>query len=92
MRIAPQSSSDPLVVGGNTVPDTGAAVDNADTLGITFAHFFTDNVAVEMVGGIPPKFKFSGTGILASSSINPLGDVRQWSPALGLKYYFRQAE
>lgn len=92
LRIAPQTSSDPLVIGGTSVPDTAATVDNADTVGLTFTHFFTDNIAVEAVGGIPPKFKFSGTGVLASPSINPLGDVRQWSPALVLKYYFGQAE
>lgn len=92
LRIAPQTSSDPLVVGGQSIANTGADVDNADTLGITFTHFFTDSIAVETVAGIPPKFKFSGTGVLASPSINPLGDVRQWSPALLLKYYFLQPE
>ncbi|MBR8161936.1 OmpW family protein [Burkholderia vietnamiensis] len=92
LHIAPLTSSDPLVAGGSAVPDTGATVDNADTLGLTFTHFFTDDIAVEAVGGIPPKFKFSGTGMLASSSINPLGDVRQWSPAVVLKYYFNHPE
>jgi outer membrane protein len=92
LRIAPQDSSDPLMIGGVSVPNTGARVDNADTLGLTFTHFFTDNIAVESVAGVPPKFKFSGTGVLASPTINPLGEVRQWSPALVLKYYFMHAE
>ncbi|MBF3419103.1 OmpW family protein [Burkholderia pseudomallei] len=92
LRIAPQTSSDPLTVGGHSVPNTGASVDNADTVGLTLTHFFTDNIAVETVAGIPPKFKFSGTGVLAEPSINPLGDVRQWSPAVLLKYYFGRAD
>ena len=92
LRIAPQTSSDPLNVEGMPVPGTGATVDNADTLGITITHFFTDHIAVETVAGIPPKFKFYGTGALSSQAINPLGDVRQWSPAVVLKYYFLPAE
>ncbi|KDB07788.1 OmpW family protein [Burkholderia sp. lig30] len=92
MRIAPQDSSDPLEVGGHGIPNTGTRVDNADTLGITVTHFFTDNLAVETVAGIPPRFRFYGKGALASASINPLGDVRQWSPALVFKYYFGRAE
>ncbi|MGF6837865.1 outer membrane protein [Paraburkholderia youngii] len=92
LRLAPQTSSDPLEVGGQAVPNTGASVDNADTVGITFTHFFTDNIALETVLGIPPKFKFYGTGALEAPSINPLGDVRQWSPTLVLKYYFLSAQ
>ncbi|UEP32416.1 OmpW/AlkL family protein [Burkholderia sp. B21-007] len=92
LRIAPQTSSDPLEISGHAVPDTGSSVDHADTLGITFTHFLTDNIAVETVAGIPPKFKLSGTGVLSSAAINPLGDVRQWSPALLLKYYFGRAD
>ncbi|MBN3786682.1 OmpW family protein [Burkholderia sp. Ac-20353] len=92
LRIAPQTSSDPLVVGGQSVPNTGVNADNADTFGLTFTHFLTDNIALETVAGIPPKFKFSGTGVLSSASINPLGEVRQWSPSLVLKYYFGRAD
>jgi outer membrane protein len=92
VHFAPMDSSDPLKVEGVAVPNTGTRVDNADTLGITITHFFTDHIALEQAGGIPAKFTFTGTGVLASPSINPLGDVKQWSPALVLKYYFRQAE
>jgi len=92
LRMAPQDSSDPLEVGGHSVPNTGTRVDNADTFGLTVTHFFTDHLAVETVAGVPPRFKFYGKGALASPSINPLGDVRQWSPALVFKYYFGRAE
>ncbi|MBU6493631.1 MAG: outer membrane beta-barrel protein [Burkholderiales bacterium] len=90
-HISPQDSSQPLSVSGTQIPNTGASVDTADTFGLTVTHFFTDNIAAEAVMGIPPKFHLSGQGILASTAINPLGDARQWSPALLLKYYFGNA-
>ena len=101
-HLSPQVSSDPLRVTGSTyapaVPGlnaglsgSGAQVDDADTLGITFAHFFTDNIAVEAVFGVPPKFKLYGQGALALSNGGALASARQWSPAVLLKYYFGQA-
>ncbi len=101
-HLAPQVSSDPLSVTGSNVPGlqqlanshlggTGAQVDNADTVGITFAHFFTDNIAVEAVFGVPPKFRLYGQGAIALPGNGALASVKQWSPALLLKYYFGQA-
>jgi outer membrane protein len=92
IHVTPLDSSEPLSVQGVTVPNTGTRVDDADTLGVTLSHFFTDHIAVESISGVPPKFKFTGTGILAAPAINPLGDAKLWSPTLLLKYYFRQAE
>lgn len=100
-HLAPQDSSSNLKITGSTppglaptmsVPNTGATVDDADTLGLTFTHFFTDNIAAEAVLGIAPKFHLSGKGLLANPAINPLGSARQWSPALLLKYYFGRAD
>ncbi|MEF9415201.1 OmpW family outer membrane protein, partial [Ralstonia solanacearum species complex bacterium RW470] len=71
-RVMPNSSSDPLQidsVGGvplnRSVPNTGAKIKDADTLGLAFTHFFTDNLAVELVGGIPPRHKIEGTDSFA---------------------------
>ena len=89
-----------------TSPGTSQTVSNADTLGLTIAHFFTDNIAVTTVAGVPPKFKLYGQGILqapgpagalgnvnlGSASNNPLvTSVREWSPALLLQYYLFDA-
>ncbi|MDV6321480.1 hypothetical protein, partial [Chromohalobacter sp. HP20-39] len=59
-RLMPNCSSDTLFiksVGGapfnQSVPNTGAKIQEADTVGLAFTHFFTDNFAVELVGGIP---------------------------------------
>lgn len=92
IHLAPQDSSDPLKIQGNTIPDTGASVDSPDTAGIAITHFFTDHIAVESVAGFPPRFNLSGTGVLATPGINPLASARQWSPALLMKYYFGNAE
>ena len=96
LHLAPQSSSDPLYVkssGGRVVnqsiPGTGSGVSAADTLGLTVNHFFTDNVSVELVAGLPPAHKINGTGTY--DKYGELGSVKQWSPALLMKYYFGQA-
>jgi outer membrane protein len=89
-----------------TSPNTASSVSNADTLGLTISHFFTDNIAVTTVAGVPPKFKVYGSGILqapgpsgalgnvnlGSPANNPLvTSVREWSPALLLQYYLFSA-
>ena len=95
-HLAPQSSSDPLKetsVGGSpvnvTLPNTGATLDGADTLGFTAGYFITDHIATEFVIGVPPKFDLQGAG--AFSSYGTLGTAKQWSPTLLFKYYFRDA-
>lgn len=89
-----------------TSPNTASSVSNADTLGLTISHFFTDNIAVTTVAGVPPKFKVYGSGTLqapgpsgalgnvslGSPANNPLvTSVREWSPALLLQYYLFSA-
>ncbi|RKP45717.1 OmpW/AlkL family protein [Pararobbsia silviterrae] len=95
-HLSPQDQSSPFTLvsrGGTTFNDpianTGAAVSDADTIGFTGTYFVTDNIAVEGVMGVPPKFYLSGEGQLAA--FGELGQVRQWSPTLLLKYYFGQA-
>ncbi|MCO5412194.1 OmpW/AlkL family protein [Ralstonia mojiangensis] len=96
-RVMPNSSSDPLFinsVGGapinQSVPNTGAKIKEADTVGLAFTHFFTDNIAVELVGGIPPRHKIEGTG--SFSGYGEIGSAKQWSPAVLAKWYFFSAD
>lgn len=84
-HLAPQDSSQRLVVGGQTIPNSGAGVSDANTLGLQFSHFFTDNWVLSADAGIPPKFKLDGEGSLQGTHI---GSAKQWSPALLVKYYF----
>lgn len=92
-HLAPQSSSDPLKetnVGGSpvniTVPNTGAKASSSDTAGFTAGYFITDHVVAQFDVGIPTTFDLEGTGSL--QRFGKLGQAKQWSPALILKYYF----
>lgn len=89
-RLAPQDSSQALVkVDGpaaGPIAGSGATITNADTVGIAFTHFFTDNFALTADAGIPPKFKLNGTGTLGS--VGEIGNAKQWSPAIVAKWFF----
>ena len=92
-HLAPLDSSDPLKVHALgtsvTAAGTGTSVDNADTLGFATTYFITDHIAAAAVGGIPPKFRLSGTGSL--SALGCVGSAYEWSPTILLKYYFNDA-
>lgn len=92
MYLAPQDSSEPLQVqpanspSSITVPGSGAGVTNASTLGLSAVYYMTSNWGVELVAGIPPKFKLDGEGSLAP--LGRLGEAKQWSPTVLLRYTF----
>jgi outer membrane protein len=82
---------------------TELTVGNAVTPMLTVTHFFTDNVAVTNVVGLPPKFDIRGRGrvttpglsgalvppvVLDKEGNNPVASVLQWSPTVLLQYYF----
>jgi outer membrane protein len=96
-HLSPQDHSSEIEVvsrGGSpinqSIPNSGSSVDDSDTVGFTGTYFVTDNIAVEGVIGIPPKFDLNGQGVLAP--YGKLGSAKQWSPTLLLKYYFLQAQ
>ncbi|MEK7696320.1 MAG: hypothetical protein AAB419_13045, partial [Pseudomonadota bacterium] len=65
-----------------SAPGSGLSTSNADTLGLTFSHFVTDNIAITAVGGIPPEFKIYGHGYLippgpAGAHVGPQGTGQQ---------------
>jgi len=92
-HLAPQDSSSGLTKSTAPLagydPNSHSSVGNADTLGLAFTHFFTDNIAVTTDLGIPPKFKLTGQGNLGA--LGELGTAKQWSPAIVAKYYFGDA-
>lgn len=86
-------SSKPLSVNQppvGTIAGSGATVGSADTLGLAYTRFFTDNFAVTLDAGVPPKFNLDGEGTLASQG--RLGSAKQWSPAVVAKWYFGEAD
>ncbi|MFT4190336.1 MAG: OmpW family outer membrane protein [Comamonas sp.] len=92
LYLAPQDSSQPLQVqpagysSAITRANTGATVSNASTLGLSAVYYFSSNWGVETVLGVPPKFKLDGSGNLAA--VGRIGEARQWSPTLLLRYTF----
>lgn len=90
-----QSSS---ALGTFTSSGTGGQIHNAFTLELSNTYFVTDNIAVDLAAGIPPKLELYAQGNAApfgagGPSLNlgnlaPLATTRSWSPILFLKYYF----
>lgn len=85
-HLAPQDSSETLKIAGTPVANSGATVGTADTVGIAFTHFFTDNFALTADAGLPPKFTLKATGSIAA--VGDAGTAKQWSPAIIAKWYF----
>jgi outer membrane protein len=83
-------------------PGTAVSVSSANTLALTSAHFFTDNIAIKFEGGLPATFDLTGRGTvmptgvtgnliqvnLGDPAINPIASAKQWSPALIAQYFF----
>ncbi len=68
-----------------TSPGTSSELNNANTLGLTYTRFFTNNWSAQFVGGVPPEFELTGTGhspFGTLESFDKLASVRQWSPTL----------
>lgn len=96
LHLSPQDSSDSLFlygVGGTpvnkSIPNTGAGINDADTLGLAAGYFVTDHISTELVMGIPPKFDITGKGQFEKFGV--LGRAYQWSPAVLLRYHFNDA-
>lgn len=92
-HLAPQDSSTPLRLvspQSREIPNTGSNVAKTNTLALTYERFLTDNVAAELVMGLPPRFHLDGRGALAS--VGELGSAKQWSPAVLVKYHFGQPQ
>ena len=92
-HLAPQDSSDVLTKNdgpsAGPIAGSGSTISNADTLGVAFTHFFTDNFALTADLGIPPTFNLNGTGSIAG--VGQIGSAKQWSPAIVAKWYFGDA-
>ncbi len=86
-----------------SAPGSSLSTSNANTVGFTFSHFFTDHIALTAVGGLPPEFKIYGHGelippgpagalgrqSLGDPALNPIiTKARQWSPAAMVQYHF----
>jgi outer membrane protein len=100
------SSSTPLqsssALGTFTSPGTGGQIHNTFTAELALTYFITDNIALDLASGIPPKLNLyaqgtaapfgSGGPTLDFGSLKPLATTRAWPPILFVKYYFFSAQ
>jgi outer membrane protein len=78
----------------STSSGTKATISNADTLGLTLTYVVDDKMAVQFVGGIPPKFELRGSGqsLLGDlGSFDYLATTKLYSPTLLGIYSFGDA-
>ena len=97
---APLQSSSAL--GTFTSPGTGGQIHNTFTAELSTTYFVTDNIALDLVTGIPPKLKLYAQGTVAPfgpggpslglGNLQPLATTRSWPPVLFLKYFFGNAQ
>ena len=84
--------NDPLRLPGSfTSPNSGLRVSNANTLGLTLTHFFTDNIALTTIAGVPPEFKLTGHGVIRAPGLvqTDISVVRNFQVREKLKAQFR---
>lgn len=99
MYLNPFDSSDPMKITAHPNQsligpraNTGASVSNANTLGIAYTRFITDNFSVTVDAGIPPKFKLNAQGDIAKAGVGEIGSASQLSPAILAKWHFLGSE
>ncbi|CAM2184718.1 outer membrane protein [Paraburkholderia sacchari] len=101
-----RSSATPLqsssAAGTFTSEGTTAQVHNTFTAALDLTYFVTDNIAVDLALGVPPKLKLyaqgtaapfgSGGPSLGLGNLQPLVTTRAWPPILFVKYFFGDAQ
>jgi outer membrane protein len=85
-----------------TSPGTGGQIHNTFSAELAFTYFVTDNIALDLATGVPPKLKLYAQGTAAPfgpggptldfGSLQPLATTRSWPPILFVKYFFGAAQ
>jgi outer membrane protein len=96
----PLQSSSPA--GTFTSGSTGGQIHNTFTAEFSIAYFITDNIALNLATGVPPKLKLYAQGAVAPfgpagpklplDNLQPLATTRSWPPILFVRYYFGAAQ
>lgn len=105
MDFGPSSSTalqSTSAAGTFTSPGTGGQIHNTFTAELAFTYFITDNIALDLATGVPPKLNLYAQGTAAPfgpkgptldfGSLKPLASTRAWPPILFVKYYFGAAQ
>lgn len=89
-------------LGTFTSSGTEGQIHNTFTAEFALTYFVTDNIALDLATGIPPKLKLYAQGVstpfgaggpsLNLGNLQPLATTRAWPPILFVKYFFGSAE
>lgn len=86
-QVNPDDGSDPLLGNGGLgllAGDDGAAAKDASSLGLTFAYFLSDSLAIQVLAALPFEHDIEGTGIIDGA---PLGHTKHLPPTVTVQYY-----
>ena len=86
-RITPHVQSGDL--SPPALPGSTIDIKSASALFFTATYMFTEDISMELLGGLPYKHDIVGAG--AVSGVGKIGSVHQVSPTLLLQYRFMQA-
>jgi len=85
-----------------TSSGTEGQIHNTFTAELALTYFVTDNIALDLATGIPPKLKLYAQGAatpfgaggpaLNLGNLQPLATARSWPPILFVKYFFGSAQ
>ena len=89
VTVQPHEDSGHIAAGPlGKVGGSKATVDHDEELGLTFSYFFTDHLAVELLGATPFKHKVGYKGLGGAGLPNSkLADIKELPPTLSLVYY-----
>ncbi len=68
------------------IADSGVSVDDATSVGFTFAYMATPNVGIELLGALPFQHDITGTGSIDGVAV---GSTKHLPPTLVGQYYFQ---
>ncbi|PPK52483.1 OmpW/AlkL family protein [Marinobacter persicus] len=85
VHVAPDDSSDSIVVKGVGNTGTEAAVDSNTQLGLRATYMFTDSLGLGLLAATPFKHNITGSGGVLDGA--DLGETKHLPPTLTLQYY-----
>src|SRR5690554_2857318 len=85
VHVAPDDSSDKVLLAGGGATGSEVAVDSNSQLGIRATYMFTSNLGIGILGATPFKHSISGKG----GALNgvDIGETKHLPPTLTLQYY-----
>jgi len=85
VHVAPDDSSDQVLLSGGAPTGSEVAVDSNTQLGIRATYMFTDSLGLGVLGATPFKHNISGKGGVLNGA--DIGETKHLPPTITLQYY-----